>query len=179
MYVRPATHEDRTALPALHTAAVEASGPDSYTAEQVRAWAKANDRSPDDYAVDADEHFTVAVRAGEVAASDTSSPTPTRFTRSTFIQTTRATASAVRCSPSWRATPADGDSQNYASSRRSTPWSSTNGRPTNESVRAKVPADCRSWRCERSYRPRSIRTAGRGPVRDSRHRRPSNTAFRV
>ena len=67
MYVRPATHEDRTALPALHTAAVEAFGPDSYTAEQVRAWAKADDRSPDDYAVDADEHFTVAVRAGEVA----------------------------------------------------------------------------------------------------------------
>lgn len=68
MYVRPATGEDRALLPALHTAAVEAFGPDGYDAEQVRKWAKADDRSPDDYEVDsADEHFTVAVRDGEVA----------------------------------------------------------------------------------------------------------------
>ena len=68
MYVRPATREDRDALPALHTAAVEAFGPDGYDADQVRKWAKADDRSPDDYDVDApDEHFTVAVREGEVA----------------------------------------------------------------------------------------------------------------
>ncbi|EMA43713.1 GNAT family N-acetyltransferase [Halococcus saccharolyticus] len=68
MYVRLATHEDRAALPALHTAAVEAFGPDGYDADQVRKWAKADERSPDDYDVDAtDEHFTVAVRESEVA----------------------------------------------------------------------------------------------------------------
>lgn len=68
MYVRPATSDDRAALPALHTAAVEAFGPDSYDADEVRAWAKADDRSPDDYNVAApNEHFTVAVREGEVA----------------------------------------------------------------------------------------------------------------
>lgn len=67
MYVRPATREDRAALPALHTAAVRAFGPDGYAADEVQAWAKANDRSPDDYGVDAAEHFTVAVREDEVA----------------------------------------------------------------------------------------------------------------
>ncbi|WP_049900678.1 GNAT family N-acetyltransferase [Halococcus agarilyticus] len=68
MYVRPATREDRTALPALHAAAVEAFGPDGYDVDQVRKWAKADDRSPDDYDVDtADEHFTIAVRESEVA----------------------------------------------------------------------------------------------------------------
>lgn len=68
MYVRPATREDRDALPALHTASVEAFGPDGYGTEQVREWAGAGERSPADYEVDtADEHFTVAVRAGEVA----------------------------------------------------------------------------------------------------------------
>lgn len=68
MHVRPATREDRDALPALHTAAVEAFGPNGYDPEQVRAWAKSDDRSPEDYAVDAAcEHFTVAVRAGAVA----------------------------------------------------------------------------------------------------------------
>ena len=68
MYVRPVTREDRAALPGLHTAAVEAFGPDGYDADEVQAWAKADDRSPDDYDVDApDEHFTVAVRGGEIA----------------------------------------------------------------------------------------------------------------
>ena len=68
MDVRPATREDRAALPKVHTAAVEAFGPDSYSVEEVREWAGADKRSPDDYAVDAGgEHFTVAVRNGEVA----------------------------------------------------------------------------------------------------------------
>ena len=68
MYVRPATREDRAALPGLHTAAVEAFGPDGYDADEVQVWAKADDRSPHDYDVDApDEHFTVAVRGGEIA----------------------------------------------------------------------------------------------------------------
>ena len=67
VHVRPATREDRAALPALHTAAVEAFGPDGYDADEVRAWAKADDRSPDDYDVDTPgEHFTVAVREGAV-----------------------------------------------------------------------------------------------------------------
>jgi putative acetyltransferase len=64
----PSIPRDRAALPALHTAAVEAFGPDSYDAEQVREWAGADERSPTDYTVDAaGEHFTVAVRDGEVA----------------------------------------------------------------------------------------------------------------
>lgn len=68
MYVRPATREDRNALPPLHTAAVRAFGPSGYPTEQVRKWAKADERSPEDYTVDAaDEHFTVALRDGEVA----------------------------------------------------------------------------------------------------------------
>ena len=68
MYVRPVTREDRAALPGLHTAAVEAFGPDGYDADEVQAWAKAGERLPDDYDVDApDEHFTVAVRGGEIA----------------------------------------------------------------------------------------------------------------
>lgn len=68
MYVRPAVRDDRDALPALHTATVEAFGPDGYDMEQVRAWAKAGERSPDDYDVDtAGEHFTVAVQEKEVA----------------------------------------------------------------------------------------------------------------
>jgi putative acetyltransferase len=68
MYVRPAAHEDRAALADLHTATVEAFGPDGYDAEQVGEWAGADERSPTDYTVDvAGEHFTVAVRNGEVA----------------------------------------------------------------------------------------------------------------
>ncbi|WP_256684881.1 GNAT family N-acetyltransferase [Halococcus qingdaonensis] len=68
MYVRPATRTDRTALAELHTAAVEAFGPDGYAAEQVDEWAGADERSPADYTVDAaGEHFTVAVREGAVA----------------------------------------------------------------------------------------------------------------
>jgi putative acetyltransferase len=68
MHVRPATRADRAALPTLHTAAVEAFGPNGYDAEQVREWAGADERSPTDYAVDAaGEHFTVAVRDGVVA----------------------------------------------------------------------------------------------------------------
>ena len=68
MYVRPASREDRAALPAVHTAAVEAFGPDGYDAEQVEKWAGADERSPADYTVDATgEHFTVAVRGGDVA----------------------------------------------------------------------------------------------------------------
>ena len=67
VYVRPATREDRAALPALHTAAVEAFGPDGYDADGVREWAGAGERSPDDYDVDVPgEHFTVAVREGAV-----------------------------------------------------------------------------------------------------------------
>ena len=68
MYVRPATCEDHDALPALHTAAVEAFGPDGYDETQVETWAKTGERSPEDYDTDAaDEHFTVALREGEVA----------------------------------------------------------------------------------------------------------------
>lgn len=68
MYVRPATREDRTALPTLHTASVRAFGPDGYGTEQVQEWAGAGERSPEDYEVDAeDEQFTVAVRKGEIA----------------------------------------------------------------------------------------------------------------
>jgi putative acetyltransferase len=68
MNVRPATSEDRAVLPTLHTAAVEAFGPDEYDAEQVREWAGADERSPADYTVDAaGEHFTVAMRDGAVA----------------------------------------------------------------------------------------------------------------
>ena len=68
MDVRPATYEDRAALPKVHTAAVEAFGPDGYSVEEVREWAGADERSPDDYAVDAGgEHFTVAVRNDEIA----------------------------------------------------------------------------------------------------------------
>jgi putative acetyltransferase len=67
MYVRLATHDDRTALPALHTAAVREFGPNSYDTADVQRWAKANDRSPEDYETDADDHFTVAVRDDEVA----------------------------------------------------------------------------------------------------------------
>ena len=68
MYVRPATHADRPALPNVHTAAVEAFGPEGYSVEEVREWAGTDERSPTDYTVDAaDEHFTVAVRDGEVA----------------------------------------------------------------------------------------------------------------
>lgn len=67
MYVRLATPEDRTALPALHTAAVREFGPNGYDTEDVRRWAKTDDRSPEDYETDADDHFTVAVRDDEVA----------------------------------------------------------------------------------------------------------------
>jgi putative acetyltransferase len=68
MYVRPATREDRAALPAVHTVAVKAFGPDGYDAEQVDKWAGADERSPTDYTVDATgEHFTVAVRDADVA----------------------------------------------------------------------------------------------------------------
>ena len=68
MYVRPATRADRAALPEVHMAAVEAFGPDGYSVEEVHEWAGTDERSPTDYAVDAaGEHFTVAVRAGEVA----------------------------------------------------------------------------------------------------------------
>lgn len=68
MCVRPATHEDRAVLADLHTATVEAFGPDGYDAEQVEEWAGADERSPTDYTVDAaGEHFTVAVRDGAVA----------------------------------------------------------------------------------------------------------------
>ncbi|HET7322851.1 MAG TPA: GNAT family N-acetyltransferase [Halococcus sp.] len=55
-------------LPTLHTASVHAFGPEKYDTEQVRRWAKADERAPKDYTVDAaNEHFTVAVRDGEVA----------------------------------------------------------------------------------------------------------------
>ena len=67
MYVRPATADDRAALPALHTAAVREFGPTSYDAEAVRGWAKACGRSPEDYETPPDEHLTVAVREGAVA----------------------------------------------------------------------------------------------------------------
>jgi putative acetyltransferase len=68
MDVRPATRADCGALPDLHTAAVEAFGPDGYDDEQVREWAGADERSPTDYTVDAaGEHFIVAVRDGAVA----------------------------------------------------------------------------------------------------------------
>jgi len=67
MYVRPATADDRAALPTLHTAAVREFGPKSYDAEAVRQWAKACGRSPEDYETPPDEHFTVALREDAVA----------------------------------------------------------------------------------------------------------------
>lgn len=67
MYVRLATPDDRTALPSLHTAAVHEFGPTGYDTEDVRQWAKADDRSPEDYETDANDHFTVAVRDGAIA----------------------------------------------------------------------------------------------------------------
>lgn len=68
MYVRPATPEERPAVRDCHVDSVLAFGPDAYDDEQVRAWAKADDRSPGDYDVEADgEHFTVALRDGSVA----------------------------------------------------------------------------------------------------------------
>lgn len=66
MHVRPATPEDAVALPALHSAAVEAFGPASYDAAQVAAWAKRDERKPDDYDLD-EGNLVVADRDGAVA----------------------------------------------------------------------------------------------------------------
>ena len=68
MDVRPATPEDAEVLPALHSDAVEAFGPDHYTAERVDHWSSRGERTPEDYPVDEPgEHVTVCVRDGEVA----------------------------------------------------------------------------------------------------------------
>ena len=67
MHVRTATHEDRTALPALHTAAVLEFGSSDYDTEDVGKWAKVDDRSLEDYETDSGDHFTVAIRSDTVA----------------------------------------------------------------------------------------------------------------
>ncbi len=66
MFIRPATPADRAALPALHTAAVETFGPEAYDPPTVEAWAKADERAPSDYVTDDAEHFTVAIKHGDV-----------------------------------------------------------------------------------------------------------------
>lgn len=67
MQVRPATPADAEALPDLHTAAAEASGPGYYDDGAVAWWAKRGERSSEDYPVaESDQHFTVCVRGGEV-----------------------------------------------------------------------------------------------------------------
>ncbi|WP_330630867.1 GNAT family N-acetyltransferase [Halocatena halophila] len=66
MRIRPATPADRSELPALHTATVEAFGPEAYDQSTVEAWAKAGERTPSDYVTDNTEHFTVAIKNDDI-----------------------------------------------------------------------------------------------------------------
>jgi putative acetyltransferase len=69
MEVRPPNDAELEAVAEVHVAAAEAGGARAYDPETVAAWAKRDERSPDDYPVDDPaSHFVVAVTGdGEVA----------------------------------------------------------------------------------------------------------------